>query len=125
MRELLFCKHRPVNEVMDDFFAEDYQHRDNGRAYSRDEFAGLAGIARTAVACGEVSTLEEFRFWNRYATRLMLELNPIDGPDEHVEVYAIGQYAVDGRFLRLSQARLSLPGAGRVVRAELRSPTVA
>ncbi|MEE6176386.1 hypothetical protein [Mycobacterium sp. 050134] len=114
-----------MSDVMHDFFAEDYEHRDNGKTYSRGEFTGLAGMARSTVARGDVFTLEEFRFWNRYATRLVLALEPIDGPDEHIEVYAIGQYAVDGRFLRLSQARHPVPGVGCVIGHELRAPTPA
>jgi hypothetical protein len=125
IRELLFCTHRTVDDVMNAFFAKDYEHRDNGKTYTREEFAGLATIARTAVAHGNVVTLEEFRFWNRYAARLVLEVNKTDGSDENVEVYAIGEYAIDGRFLRLSQARFVVPSVKCVVAGKLRSQPVA
>ena len=121
LRELLFCSHRTVDDVMNAFFAQDYEYRDNGKRYSRDEFAYLAANIRAGVAHGNVFILEEFRFWNRYATRLVLEVNKTDGTDEHVEVYAIGQYAIDGRFLKLSQARFMVPSAEYVVGAELSS----
>jgi hypothetical protein len=125
LRELLFAAHRTIDDVVSAFFAQDYEHRDNGKTYSRDEFARLAAIARSDVAHGSVFTLEEFRFWNRYAARLVLEVTKTDGSDEHVEVYAIGQYAIDGRFLRLSQARFPVPSVEFVVGAELRSQPVA
>jgi hypothetical protein len=121
LRELLFCPHRPVDDIMSAFFAQDYEHRDNGKTYTRDELAGLATIARSDVAHGSVFGLEEFRFWNRYAARLVLEVTKTDGSDEHAEVYVIGQYAIDGRFGRLSQARVPLPSLESVVGPELRA----
>jgi hypothetical protein len=125
IRELLFCTHRTVDDVMNAFFAKDYEHRDNGKTYTRQEFADVAAIARTAVAHANVFTLEEFRFWNRYAARLVLEVNKTDGSDENVEVYAIGEYAIDGRFLRLNQARFVAPSVECVVAGGLRSQPVA
>lgn len=125
LRELLFCAHRSVDDVMNAFFDRGYQHRDNGTVYTRDEFAGLAAAARSEIAHGSVFTLEEFRFWNRYAARFVLEVGKTDGSDEHVEVYVIGQYSIDGRFLRLSQARLSVPSVELVVGAELKAQSVA
>jgi hypothetical protein len=125
LRELLFYPYRTVDDVVSAFFAQDYEHRDNGKTYTRDEFARLVAIARSDVAHGSVSTLEEFRFWNRYAARLVLEVNKTDGSDEYVEVYVIGQYAIDGRFLKLSQARFPVPSVEFVVGAELRSQPVA
>jgi hypothetical protein len=125
LRELLFYPHRTVDDVVSAFFAQDYEHRDNGKTYTRDEFARLVAIARSDVAHGSVFTLEEFRFWNRYAARLVLEVTKTDGSDEYVEVYVIGQYAIDGRFLKLSQARFPVPSVEFVVGAELRSQPVA
>jgi hypothetical protein len=125
LRELLFCAHRSVADVMDAFFDQGYQHRDNGNVYTRDEFAGLAAIARSEIAHGSVFTLEEFRFWNRYAARFALELGKTDGSDEQVEVYVIGQYSIDGRFLRLNQARLSVPSVQLVLGAKLKAQPVA
>jgi hypothetical protein len=124
VRELLFCSHRTVDDVMRTFFAEDYEHRDNGKTYTRDEFASLAAFARSDIAHGSVFALEEFRFWNRYAARLVLEVTTTDGSDEHVEVYAIGQYAIDGRFGRLNQARFPVPSVESVVGDKLRSQPV-
>jgi hypothetical protein len=125
LRELLFYPHRTVDDVVSAFFAQDYEHRDNGKTYTRDEFARLVAIARSDVAHGSVFTLEEFRFWNSYAARLVLEVTKTDGSDEYVEVYVIGQYAIDGRFLKLSQARFPVPSVEFVVGAELRSQPVA
>jgi hypothetical protein len=125
LRELLFCPHRSVDDVVNAFFAQDYEHRVNGTTYSRGEFARLATLARSDVAHGNVFILEEFRFWNRYATRLVLEINKTDGSDEHVEIYAIGQYAIDGRFRRLNQSHFSVPSVECVVGEELRSQPVA
>ncbi|WAJ46965.1 hypothetical protein OK015_11225 [Mycobacterium sp. Aquia_216] len=125
LRELLFCTHRSVEDVTNAFFDRGYVHRDNGKTYTRDEFAGLATIARSDVAHGSVSTLEEFRFWNRYAARLVLEVTKTDGSDEHTELYAIGQYSIDGRFLRINQARLSVPSAESVVGANFGALPVA
>jgi hypothetical protein len=125
LSELLFCTHRSVDDVMNAFFDRGYEHRDNGKTYTRDEFAGLATIARSEVADGRVFTLEEFRFWNRYAARLVLEFNKTDGSNEHAEVYAIGQYSIDGRFLRISQARVGVPSTEFVVGANFRAQPVA
>jgi hypothetical protein len=125
LRELLFCTHRSVDDVMNAFFDRDYEHRDNAKTYTRGEFADLAAIVRSNVAHGSVLTLEEFRFWNRYAARLVVELNKTDGSNEHVEIYAIGQYSIDGRFLRISQARLGVPSTEFVVGAKLRAQPVA
>ncbi|GLE50832.1 hypothetical protein ATCCBAA256_04200 [Mycobacterium montefiorense] len=125
LRELLFCAHRSVDDVMNAFFDHGYQHRDNGKAYTRDEFAGLAAIARSEITHGSVFTLEEFRFWNRYAARFVLEVSKTDGSAERVEVYVIGQYSIDGRFLRLNQARVSVPSVELVVGAKLRAQPVA
>jgi hypothetical protein len=125
LRELLFAAHRSVDDVMNAFFDQDYEHRDNGKTYTRDEFARLAAIARSDVANGSVFTLEEFRFWNRYAARLVLEVTRTEGSDEHAELHVIGQYSIDGRFLRLSQARLSVPNVEFVVGAKLRAQPVA
>jgi hypothetical protein len=125
LRELLCCPHRTVDDVVDEFFAEDYEHRVNGTTYTRDEFARLATVARSDVTHGSVFILEEFRFWNRYAARLVVEVDKADGSDEHVEMYAIGQYGIDGRFRRLSQARFSVPSVEYVVGDELRSQPVA
>lgn len=125
LRELLFCSHRTVDDVVNAFFAQDYEHRDNGKTYTRDEFACLVAIARSNVTHGSVVTLEEFRFWNRYAARLVLKVTKTDGSDDYVEIYAIGQYAIDGRFLRLSQARFPVPSVEFAVEGELRSQPVA
>lgn len=96
---------------MNAFFAQDYEHRDNGKTLTRAEFAELVTIARKDVTHGEVFTLEEFRFWNRYAARLVLQVKKGDESIVHVESYAIGQYAIDGRFLKLNQARFVVPNA--------------
>ncbi|ORV48246.1 hypothetical protein AWC05_06870 [Mycobacterium florentinum] len=125
MRELLFCAHRSVDDVMNAFFDQGYQHRDCGGAYTRDEFAVLAATARADIARGNVFTLEEFRFWNRYAARFVLEIAKTDGSAEHVEVYVIGQYSIDGRFLKLNQARHSVPSVECVVGDRLRAQPVA
>ncbi|MEZ0354312.1 hypothetical protein [Mycobacterium sp. pR1184] len=125
LRELLFCRHRAVDDVMNAFFAQDYEHRDNGKTLTRAEFAELVAIARTDVTHGEVFTLEEFRFWNRYAARLVLRVHKVDESTVHVEAYAIGQYAIDGRFLRLNQARFVVPNAEEVAEQSLRSQPVA
>lgn len=125
LRELLFCSHRTVADVMDAFFAQEYEHRDNGKTYTRDEFADICDSTRADVVHGNVVTVEEFRFWNRYATRLVVELNKTDGSQQHVEINAIGQYAIDGRLLKLSQARFPVPSAEYHTAAELRSRPVA
>lgn len=125
LRDLLFCTHRTVDDVMNAFFDQAYQHRDNGKSYTRDEFAVLAATARSDIAHGDVYTLEEFRFWNRYAARFVLEVTKTDGSAHHVEVYVIGQYSIDGRFLRLNQARLSVPSVEFVVGEKLRAQPVA
>jgi hypothetical protein len=125
LRELLFCSHRTVDDVVNAFFAQDYEHRDNGKTYTRDEFVGLCATARSDVLHGNVFTIEEFRFWNRYAARLVLELYKADGAREHIEVYAIGQYAIDGRFQRMNQARFLVPSVEHVVGEQLRSQPVA
>lgn len=125
LRELLFCTHRTVEDVTNAFFAQNYQHRDNGKTFDRDEFTGIAAIARANVLDGNVFTLEEFRFWNRYAARLVIEVNRTDGSVEHVELYAIGQYAIDGRFASMNQARVTVPSAENVVATQLRAQPVA
>ncbi len=125
LRELLFCSHRSVADVMDAFFAQEYEHRDNGKTYSRDEFANFCALERAQIAHGNVVTVEEFRFWNRYATRLVLEANKTDGSEHHVEINAIGQYAIDGRLLKLSQARFRVPSAEYSMAVKLRSQPVA
>jgi hypothetical protein len=125
LRELLFATHRSVDDVMNAFFDRDYEHRDNAKTYTRAEFVDLVTIARSDIAHGSVFTLEEFRFWNRYAARLVLEVNKTDGSVEHAEVYAIGQYSIDGRFLRISQARLGVPSAEFVVGANFNAQPVA
>jgi hypothetical protein len=125
LRELLFCTHRTVEDVTNAFFAQSYQHRDNGTVFDRDEFTYLAAIARANVLSGNIFTLEEFRFWNRYAARLVLDVTKTDGSAEHVEIYAIGQYAIDGRFASMNQARFAVPSAQHVVGTQLRSQPVA
>jgi hypothetical protein len=125
LRELLFATHRSVDDVMNAFFDRDYEHRDNAKTYTRAEFVDLVTLARSDIAHGSVFTLEEFRFWNRYAARLVLEVTKTDGSGEHAEVYAIGQYSIDGRFLRISQARLGVPSAEFVVGAKFSAQPVA
>jgi hypothetical protein len=112
LRELLFSHHRTVDDVMDSFFADDYEHRDNGKAYTRDEFARAASAARANVAHGSVVTLDELRYWNRYAERHILDVTKVDGSVECAEVYVIGRYSVDGRFAALHEARLPLATPG-------------
>ncbi|OBG26469.1 hypothetical protein [Mycobacterium sp. 852002-51057_SCH5723018] len=108
IRELLFSHHRTVDDVMNAFFADDYEHRDNGKAYTRAEFASAAWAARANISHGTVITLDELRYWNRYAERHILEVTKVDGSVECTEVYVIGRYAIDGRFATLHEARLPL-----------------
>ena len=112
LRELLFSTHRTVEDVVNAFFAEDYEHRVNGKSYSRAEFIMRASCARSSIARGTITTLDELRHWDRFAERHVLDIAKVDGSVECTEVCVIGRYGVSGRFLRVDAARFSLP-AGR------------
>jgi hypothetical protein len=110
VRELLFSTHRRVEDVVKAFFADDYEHRVNGKSYSRDEFTMQACVARSDIAYGTITTHDELRYWDRFAERHVLDITRVDGSVESTEVCVIGRYAIDGRFLRLNEARFPLAG---------------
>ncbi|ODR10127.1 hypothetical protein BHQ21_03240 [Mycobacterium sherrisii] len=109
--ELVFSCERTIEELVDAYFADDYEHRINGTVQTRGEFAAMARAARSNIVEGTATTLDEFWVGDCYAERHVLEVTRRDGSTGRTEVYIIGQYAADGRFARLNEAGVEVPSS--------------
>jgi hypothetical protein len=56
------------------------------------------------AAGGTIRVHEELRHGTVYAERHTVELATVGGGSQKMEAFAIGEYAPDGRFLRLDEA---------------------
>ena len=108
LRDLIFDQRMPIEDVMDTYCAPDFVHRNSGKLLTRAEFAAMAAQAREQITRGEITVLDEFRDGDRYGERHVLDVTQQDGGVERAEIYLIGRYAADGRFLELNEAGFSL-----------------
>jgi hypothetical protein len=92
-----------LNEVLDRYYAPDYTHRADGKTMNRVEFAEMAARARSQVADGTVTVLDELRDGAAYAERHVFHIALKDGATQDREVSVFGAFAPDGRFRHLSE----------------------
>jgi hypothetical protein len=90
--------------MMDRHLSPDYRHCVNGIWSTRADFEALVRQLRQTIASGTIRVHEELRQGTTYAERHTLELVMADGDKQNMEAFAIGEYAPDGRFLRLYEA---------------------
>jgi hypothetical protein len=92
-----------LNQVVDRFYAPGFTYQADGKTLDRDEFADMAAGARSQIAKGTVTVLDELRDGSAYAERHVFHITMKNGATQDREVAIFGTYAPDGRFLRLSE----------------------
>jgi ketosteroid isomerase-like protein len=102
---------RPLEESIDRHFSPDYRQRTDGEWANRTEFAEHIAHLRSVVASVEVKVHEELVGGTTYAERHTVEVTKKDGSKVVQEVYVFGEFAPDGRFLRIEEVTLMLAGA--------------
>jgi hypothetical protein len=102
-----------LGQVLDRYYAPDYTHRTDGKTVDRDEFAEMAAGARSQVAAGTVTVLDELRDGSTYAERHVYHITLKNGATQDREVAIFGTYAPDGRFRQLSETGFDLDPAAR------------
>jgi hypothetical protein len=103
----------PLDQVLDRYYAPDYTHRTDGKTLDRDGFAELVTRARSQVAEGRVTVLDELRDGSAYAERHVFHLTLNNGDTQDREVAIFGTFAADGRFQHLSETGFDIDPAGR------------
>ena len=101
-----------LNQVLDRYYAPDYTHRTDGKTVDRHEFAEMAAGARSQVAEGTVTVLDELREGSAYAERHVYHITLKNGVTWDREVSIFGTFAADGRFQHLSETAFDIDPAG-------------
>ena len=102
-----------LEEVVDRYYAPDYTHRTEGKTLDRSEFAEMVARARSQVAAGTVTVLDELRDGSAYAERHIYHITLKNGATQDREVSIFGAFAPDGRFRQLSETGFDLNPAER------------
>jgi hypothetical protein len=102
-----------LDQVLDRYYAPDFTFRTNGKTLDRHEFAEMAARARSQIAEGTVTVLDEFRYGSAYAERHVFHLTLKDGATQGKEIAIFGTFAEDGRFRHLSESGFDLDPAER------------
>lgn len=110
LTDLLLTPELPLAEAVDRHFAPEYRQRTDGRWDDRDAFTEHIAHLRQLVVGGRVEVLDEFRSGDRYADRHIVYVQKKDGSAVSMEVYLFGEFAPDGRFLRIEETTLLLEG---------------
>ena len=97
-----------LDQVLDRYYAPDYTHRADGKTVGRDEFAEMAARARSQVAEGTVTVLDELREGRAYAERHVYHITLKNGDTWDREVSIFGTFAADGRFQHLSETAFDI-----------------
>jgi hypothetical protein len=100
-----------LEESLDRHFSPQYRQRTDGAWSNRVEFAEHIGHLRSVVSSIEVSVLDELFEGTAYAERHTVDVTKNDGSKVVQEVYVFGEFAPDGRFLRIEEVTLMLTGA--------------
>ncbi|MET9697049.1 nuclear transport factor 2 family protein [Streptomyces sp. NPDC006529] len=108
--ELLFSPESDLHEVADRHFAPGYRQRTDGAWADRAGFLEHIAHLRTVVAEGSVEVHEELTDGTLYADRHTVRATKKDGSTVRMEVYLFGEFAPDGRFLRIEETTLMLDG---------------
>jgi hypothetical protein len=102
---------RSLEDSLDGHFSPDYRQRTDGAWSSRVQFAEHIAHLRAVVSSIEVRVLEELVDGTTYAERHTVHVTKNDGSKVVQEVYVFGEFAPDGRFLRIEEVTLMLAGA--------------
>jgi len=100
-------------EVLDRYYAPDFTYRTDRKTLDRSEFAELVAGARTQVAKGSVTVLDELRDGSTYAERHVFHVALKNGATQDREVAIFGTFAADGRFRRLNETGFDIDPAER------------
>jgi len=100
-----------LDQVLDRYYAPDYTHRTDGKEVDRDEFAEMVARARSQVAQGTVTVLNELRDGSAYAERHVLHITLKNGATQDREVAIFGTFATDGCFQHLSETGFDIDPA--------------
>ena len=102
-----------LDQVLDRYYAPDYTHRTEGKTLDRREFAEMVAQARSQVAEGAVTVLDELRDGSAYAERHVYHIMLKNGLTQDREVAIFGTFAPDGRFRHLSETAFDIDPAAR------------
>jgi hypothetical protein len=110
LRDLLFepDSGAALDQVLDRYYAPDYTHRTDGKTLDRSEFAEMVARARSQIAEGTVTVLDELRDGSAYAERHVFHITLKNGVTQDREVAIFGTYAADGRFRDLSETGFNI-----------------
>ncbi|MFE2586416.1 nuclear transport factor 2 family protein [Streptomyces sp. NPDC059378] len=111
LTDLLFNRALTLEEAADRHFAPEYRQHTDGEWADRAEFLEHMAHLRTVVADGHVEVHDEFRDGIGYAGQRTAHITKKDGATVRMAVYLFGEFAPDGRFLRIEETTLMLHGA--------------
>lgn len=108
LHALLNDRGRPVEDVVSEFFADDYRQRTGGKWADRSQFASMMEQVRqmtdgavTITVLNELEAPDGIEFAERHT--LSLELH---GAQQVRESYVFGRRAADGRFAVVEEVTL-------------------
>ncbi|GAA2747087.1 nuclear transport factor 2 family protein [Kitasatospora cinereorecta] len=111
LTDLLLTPGLDLDEAADRHFDPEYRQRTDGSWADRTEFLTHIAHLRKVVAGGSVEVHDELVDGDRYADRHTVTVTKTDGSTVRMEVYLFGEFAADGRFLRIEETTLMLEGA--------------
>lgn len=106
----LFDRELALDNALDRHFAPDYRQRTDGTWSDRAEFADHIAHLRSIIRSADINIIDEHRDGTRYADRHTVDVAKVNGGRVVQEVYLFGQFAADGRFLRVDETTLMLAG---------------
>ncbi|MFP3989476.1 nuclear transport factor 2 family protein [Streptomyces sp. E11-3] len=110
LTDLLFTTGLALEEAVERHFAPDYRQRTDGVWTNRAQFTEHIACLKQLITSGSIEVHEELRHGHLYADRHTVTLRKRDGTTARSEVYLFGEYAPDGRFLRIEETTLLLDG---------------
>jgi len=111
LRDLLFTPGLDLKVAIARHFAPTYRQRTNGKWDNYAEFAEHIAYLRKVVVSGSVEVHEELSDGTLYSDRHTIFVTKNDGTTVRTEVYLFGEFAADGRFLRVEETTLMLEGS--------------
>ncbi|MFF7637767.1 nuclear transport factor 2 family protein [Kitasatospora sp. NPDC008050] len=111
LTDLLLNPEITLDEAADRHFAPEYRQRTDGSWADRAEFLEHIAHLRAVVDHGSVEVHEELTGGELYADRHTVTVTKKDGSTVRMEVYLFGEFAPDGRFVRIEETTLMLTGS--------------
>lgn len=100
---LLTDHDRPVEQVLDEYFTDDYRQSTDGVWVDRGGFGERMSQLRSYLQGVEIEVVAEVTNGSVYAERHVIRATQLDGAHLGQEVFLFAELAADGRFAKVEE----------------------